>query len=74
MTAILEFFGGIADIIGSVIMLVVNLVSSLVWMVTNLPQLVGGITSALAFIPSYFLPYAMVALALIAVFAIIKII
>ncbi len=73
MQAILEFFGGLADILGSLIMLVVNLVSSIVWLVTNLPQLVGGITSALAFIPTYFMPYALVCLALITVFAIIKI-
>lgn len=72
MTAILEFLGGIADLIASLIMLVVNLVSSIVWMVTNLPQFVSGVTSSLAFIPSYFMPYAIVCLALIVLFAIIK--
>lgn len=72
MNAIIEFFSSIADILLSVINLLVTLVDSVIWVVTNLPQLIAGVTASFAYAPAFLTPFLAASVALLVVFAIIR--
>ncbi len=72
MNAIIDFFTSIIDILVSLVQLLITLVDSVLWFVTNLPQLVSGITASFAYTPSFLMPFLMASVSLMVVFAIIR--
>lgn len=72
MTALVDFFVGILDIIMSVVQLFVTTISSVFWLVTNLPQLLAGITASFAYTPDFLFPFLSSSVALLVVFMIMR--
>lgn len=72
MTAIIDFFNSIIDLIGSLFEMISNYVSGIVWMVANLPLFIAQINTSIMMLPSFLVGAAVVCLALIGVFAIIR--
>lgn len=72
MKAIIDFFTSIIDILVSLIQLVVTLVDSVLWLIANLPQLVAGVTAGFAYTPTFLMPFLTASVALLVVFAIIR--
>lgn len=72
MSAIIDFLVGILDIIISLVQLFVTTISSIFWLVTNLPQLVAGITASFAYTPDFLFPFLSSSVALLVVFMIMR--
>ena len=72
MIAIVDFFTGILDILMSVVQLFVTTISSVFWLVTNLPQMVAGITASFAYTPDFLFPFLSGSIALLVVLAIMR--
>ncbi len=72
MNAIIDFFTSIIEILVSLINLVITLVKSVLWLVMNLPQLVSGVMASLAYAPSFIEPFLLCSMAILIVFAIVK--
>ncbi len=72
MTALIEWASGLLDILVSVVGLVLNVIQSIIWVIANLGSFVAGITTSLAYIPSFILPFATVSVSLLVVYAILK--
>lgn len=69
MIAWLKAFG---DFFISIIMLIGNTLTSIVWVITSIPKFVSTVTSVFAYCPTYLLAFLEISLALIILFAIIK--
>lgn len=72
MKAIIDFFTSIIDVLISLIQLVVTLVDSVIWLITNLPQLVAGVSAGFAYAPTFLMPFLAASVALLVVFAVIR--
>lgn len=56
----------------SIISFIANTLSSIIWIITSIPQFVGSITAVFAYCPTPLLVFLEISLALTIVFAIIK--
>ncbi len=72
MTAIIEFFQSLVDIITSLVGLVLNVIQSIFWLITNIGPMSAGIMTSFSYIPAFILPFATVSISLMVVFAILK--
>lgn len=63
---------GIADFIMSIIHFIGNTLASIIWVVTSIPQFVGTVTGLFAYCPTPLLIFLEMSLALMILFAIIK--
>lgn len=63
---------GILDFLGSIIDFVVNLISSIIWFVTNLPSMLGILTECVAYAPTFLTAFLSLSIAATALFAIIR--
>lgn len=60
------------DAVMALISFVVNLVSSVVWLVTNLPSLLGILSSSVAYAPSFLTVFLTLSIAATALFAVFR--
>lgn len=67
MSAIIDFFSAIIDI-------VLNVVKSIVWFVTSLPSMMGVLNHVVGYAPSFILPFLLLALSATSLFAILRLI
>lgn len=72
MSAIVDFFASLIDIILALVNLLVTLVRSVFWVVVNLPQLISGVTAAFSYCPDFLLPFLSASVALLVVFCIMR--
>lgn len=72
MSVIIDFFVAIIDIVVSLVKLIFTLLDSIIWLITNLPQLVAGVTAGFAYCPSFLMPFLLVSVSIMVVFCIIK--
>lgn len=62
----------IGDFLLSIIMLIGNTLTSIVWVITSIPKFVTTVTAVFAYCPTQLLAFLEISLALIILFAIIK--
>lgn len=62
----------IGDFLVSIGVLIINTIASILWVVGSIPQFIGSITAIFAYCPTELLAYLEISLALIILFAIIK--
>lgn len=68
----LEILSAIGDFLLSIVVLISNTLMSIVWVITSIPKFVTTITAVFAYCPTQLLAFLEISLALIIVFAIIK--
>lgn len=64
----------IIDVLGAIIDFFVNQFKSLIWLIQAIPQFITVISSSFAFAPSFLYPFLSVSLAIMIIFAVIKLI
>lgn len=74
MNAIIDFFVSILDILISLVKLLVTLIDSILWLLTNLPQLISGVTAGFAYAPTFMMPFLAASIAVMVVVFIIRLI
>ena len=70
----IDFLAGIADFITSVVMLIMNTLSSVLWVIQAIPSFDTTFTGVFAYSPTALLVWLELSLALTVVFAIIKLV
>ena len=65
MSGIISFFESLFAIIG-------NIISSILWFVTNLPSLLATLNVAVGYAPPFVLPFLLISISVTALFAIIR--
>lgn len=68
----IDFLLSIVDFLQSILMLVMNTLSSVVWVINSIPSFVMTFTAVFAYSPTILLVWLEIALALTIVFGIIK--
>lgn len=68
----IAWFSAIGDFILSIITLIINTLSSIFWVLATIPKFVSTITAVFAYCPTQLLAFLEISLALIILFAIIK--
>ena len=63
---------GVVDFLVSIVHLIANTITSIIWVITSIPQFVATFTGLLAYCPTYLLVWIECALALTLLFAILK--
>lgn len=69
MIALLE---SIVQFFLSICQFIINTIRSIIWVLASIPQFVGSVTAVFAYCPSYLLVFLEISLALMILFAIIK--
>lgn len=72
MKAIIKFFSSFIDILVALGDLLLTLVESVIWFITNLPALIAGITGSFVYTPEFLLPFLTVSVSLMVVLFIIR--
>ena len=65
---------GIVDFLTSIVHFIANTLTSIIWVITSIPQFVGTFVGLLAYCPTYLVIWIECALALTLLFAVIKLI
>lgn len=72
MNAIIDFFTSCIDIIVSLLQLLWSFITGVVWLISNLPQIVSGVTAGFAYTPTFLMPFLAGSVALMVAYAIIR--
>lgn len=67
MSAIIEFFKSISNIIGTLINLVISTITSLITLIINIPTYLEFIISSLNVLPTFLMPFMLAFISLIVV-------
>lgn len=67
MSAIIDFLAGLVSFL-------VNMVQSAIWFVVNLPSMLAILTSSIAYVPDFLVPFLTLSVSATALFAILKLI
>lgn len=68
----LEYLEAIAQFLISIVQFVLNHIKSLIWVVTSIPQFVSSVTAVFAYAPTPLLAFLEISVAIMVLFAIIK--
>ena len=72
MNAIIDFFTSFIDVLVALIQRVVTMVTSTVWLITNLPQMIAGVTAGFTYAPDFIMPFLNASVAILVLFMVIK--
>ena len=74
MTVIVEFIASFIDVVVALVQRMVTTIDSIIWLVTNIPSMLAGITAGFAYAPTFLMPFLGVSVSLLIVMFLIRII
>lgn len=72
MRKIIGFLIGLVDILVALFNLILNLIDGIIWIITNLPELLAGVTASFSYVPAFVLPFLTVSVSIMVVIMLIR--